>query len=149
MNKHILIFFTIAVLFNACQEKKNSDPQVLIFSYKIIKPDANNGIETIDSLDMDFTYILLNFPDTIVTYKTIAKCVYRISNIENTPNIVVYTRDIGYTQRVLEKRKQNLNEYKYIGYLDLRNYGNNWYKKGTYKDFKFNLNDNIPIELTK
>ena len=144
MNK-ILLFIIIILITSCFPEQNQRDP--LIFSYRIlyinkIRPDVNLDIYH------NVAVILLNIPDTIVTYHDVSNCVTKICLNENIIAAKFYNgKTYSMTESNHLEENKEFNSKCYIGQIDLRTRGVDWKHSIKTNDFHFNDKDGLPMKI--
>jgi len=144
----ILLLLSISLFIQGCtsSDKKEKD-EPLIFSYRILEK-KDFSFEKAPDIKFNVGSILLNIPDTIVTYISIAECVKHICVSENLIAAKFYKNEECWN---IEIGKEVMNEVLYnecyIGYIDNTNKGLNWKYKMRIEDFRFNDEEGLPMKI--
>ena len=144
----ILFLFSITLFVIGCtSSNKKEQTKPLIFSYRILEK-KDFSFEKAPEIKFNIGSILLNIPDTIVTYVSISECVKVICVSENLIAAKFYKNEECWNMEIGKEAmdKEFYNEY-YIGFIDNTNKGMNWKYKIKIEDFRFNDEEGLPMKI--
>lgn len=144
----ILFLVSIPVLIFGCTKlDKKEQQKPLVFSYRILEKTDFSFEKSHDNY-FNVGSILLNIPDTVVTYISIAECVKDICINENFIAAKFYTSEECWNmEEGKEVMDKEINRKCYIGYIDNISKGLNWKYKIRIEDFKFNDEEGLPFKI--
>lgn len=139
------------ILFLGCSQQikyKGENSSLLVFSYKVLEK-KEFSLDTKPELKYSIASIQLNFPDTIVTYYSIAKCVINICLQENIRVAKFYRSDMCWSSGDINIQDFNEHDFDdcYFGYIDTRQYESNWKNRIGIQDFRFINDKTMPMKI--
>lgn len=146
--KKIILFLTVAFLVAGCfQKEKKENPGILVFSYRILEMEEFK-FDNEQEAYCNIAKVLLNIPDTIVTYDAISNCIVHICIAENFIAAKFYKDQICVEMENghIPRNEKQFREC-YIGQIDLRGRGLNWKYSIKPYDFHFYKNGGLPAKV--